>query len=169
MRNTHPGAARDELAHAEFDERCLKVARIELVLAGARWAPDPPELPKQQPMDSIAATVLDITRWTSVDSESVEATYRWLFGGEAAFVAGAELRLEAELRMLDNPALREVRLPHTDTGGMVLVTREKILEHADDYHRMVEVAPIGMRRSCYGGTQANVSTPTTILSGELFR
>ncbi len=162
VRNTHPGAARDELAQimaaqlremadggdptaqtlldAEFDERRLKVARIELVLAGARWAPDPPELLKQQRMDSIAATVLEITRWTSVDTETVEAIYGWLFGDEALFVVGAEMRLEAGLQMLENPALREVRVPHPDTGEMVLVTRQEMPEHGEAAHRVLEAA-----------------------------
>ncbi len=32
---------------AEFNEFELKLASIKIALAGARWAPDPPELPKQ--------------------------------------------------------------------------------------------------------------------------
>jgi RHS repeat-associated protein len=83
-------------------------------------------------MDAIAATVIELTGWTSVPSETVGAVYRWLFGDEALFVVGTEMRLEA--------GLRELRVSHPETGELVLVTREEILEHADDGRRMLEAA-----------------------------
>jgi hypothetical protein len=91
-------------------------------------------------MDSIAATVLELTGWTSVDSETVGAIYRWLFGDEAAFLAGTELRVEAGLQMLDNHDPSPVRVPHPDTGEMILVTRDEILEHAKDDARVLDAA-----------------------------
>jgi hypothetical protein len=51
-------------------------------------------LPKQQRQDAIAAMVLQLTAWTSVPADTAEAIYRWLFGDEALFVAGTEMRLE---------------------------------------------------------------------------
>ncbi len=86
-------------------------------------------------MDAIAITVLKLTGWTSVDAETVNAVYRWLFGDEALFVAGMEMRLEAGLQMLENPALREVRVPHPHAGEPVLITREEIREHGAADHR----------------------------------
>jgi hypothetical protein len=50
-------------------------------------------------------------------------------------------------------ALREVRMPHLDTGEMVLVTREELLEHADADHRVLE-PPSATRRGGRGGTGA---------------
>jgi len=50
------------------------------------------------------------------------------------------LRLEAGLRIVGNPALREVRVPHPETGEMVLVTRDDILQHADDNGRVLDAA-----------------------------
>ena len=89
-------------------------------------------------MDAIAATVLELTGWTSVDSETVGAIYRWLFGDEALFLAATEMRVEASLRILKNPDLREVRVPHPETGELVLVTREEILEHTEADGRVLE-------------------------------
>jgi hypothetical protein len=63
-------------------------------------------------MDSIAATVLELNGRTSVDSSTVGAVYRWLFGAEAAFVVDTEIRVEASLRILENPDLRDVHVPH---------------------------------------------------------
>ena len=42
-------------------------------------------------------SVSTLTAWTSVASETFDAIYRWLFGNEALFVAGAEMRVEAGL------------------------------------------------------------------------
>ncbi len=47
------------------------------------------------------------------------------------------MRVEAGLPILENPRLREVRVPHPDTGEMVLVTREEIREHAEADHRVL--------------------------------
>jgi hypothetical protein len=126
----------------------LNLARISLALAGALSAPDPPQLPKQQRMDSIAATVLELTGWTSVDSETVGTIYRWLFGDEAALVVDTRVRVEASLHILENPDLREVEVPHPETSEMVLVTRDDILEHADNDGRVLEAA------GCYEAKQA---------------
>ena len=127
--------AGDETARAAMEapanEVFLNLARISLALAGAAWVPDPPAVPKQQRIDSIAATVLELTGWTSVDSETVGAIYRWLSGDEALFVASTEMRVEAGRRMFDNQDPSPVRVPHPNTGEVVLVTREEILEHAD--------------------------------------
>jgi hypothetical protein len=41
---------------------------------------------------------------------------------------------------VENPGLREVRVSHPETGELVLVTREEILEHGDDDRRMLEAA-----------------------------
>ncbi len=51
-------------------------------------------------MDANAATVVDLIGWTSVPDVTVSAIYRWLFGDEALFVLGTELRVEAGLRRL---------------------------------------------------------------------
>lgn len=153
MRNEHPGVPLDELSaimadrlrdmadggnatakamlEVEADLVGLNMARIALALVGAPWAPDPPAVPKQQRIDSIAATVPELTGWSSVDAETIGAVYRWLFGDEALFMLGAEMRVEASLRILENPDLREVRLRHPETGELVLVTREDILEHTE--------------------------------------
>ena len=162
MRVAHPGAALDELTRimadrlqemadggdatakdmleAEVRGHLLNLARISLALVGGLTAPDPAAIPKQQRTDSIAATVLELTGWTSVDSETVDAIYRWLFGDEAAFVAGTEMRVEAGLRMLDNDDPGPVRVPHPETGETVVVTREEILEHAEDDGRVLAAA-----------------------------
>jgi hypothetical protein len=47
---------------------------------------------------------------------------------------------EAGLGILENAGLREVRVSHPDTGEMVLVTREEILEHAGADRRALEAA-----------------------------
>jgi hypothetical protein len=59
-----------------FQEFCANLARTIIALEGAPWVPTPPTIPKQQRIDSIAATVLELTGWTSVDSETTEAIYR---------------------------------------------------------------------------------------------
>jgi hypothetical protein len=170
LRNAHPGAARGEVGRimvarlremadagdataeavlrAEVEEFGLKLARVSLALAGALSVPDPPAVPKQQRQDAIAATVLKLTGWTSVDSETVGAIYRWLFGDEALFVLGTEMRVEAGLRMLENHDPRPVRVLHPDTGELVLVTREEIIEHAAADGRVLEAA------HSYSGRQA---------------
>jgi hypothetical protein len=162
VRSEHPGMPLDELApimagrlremaddgdatakallDAEAGEVVLTLAQIEIALAGARWAPHPPELPKQQRMDAIAATVLKLTGCRSVPDKTVEVVYRWLFGDEALFVAGMEMRLEAGLRILENRGLRETRVPHPETGELVLVTRKEIREHGEADHRVLEAA-----------------------------
>jgi hypothetical protein len=136
--------AGDETAKAMMDAQLngflLATARTIIALEGAPWVSEPPTIPKQQRIDSIAATVLGLTGWTSVDSETTEAIYRWLFGDEALFVAGMEMRVEASLRILENPDLREVHVPHPDTGESVLVTRDDLLEHADEDGRVLEAA-----------------------------
>ncbi len=143
-RLTEMAEAGDETAkavvEAPVNEFLLAIARTIIALEGAPWVPEPPTIPKQQRMDAIAATVLELTGWSSVPDETVEAIYRWLFGDEALFVAGTELRLEAGLRILENPALREVHVPHPDTGEMVLVTRQEIREHGEADHRVLEAA-----------------------------
>jgi hypothetical protein len=77
VRSAHPDATTDQLAatmadrlqemadggdatatamlKAEVDGAFLNMARVSLALAGALWAPDPPAVPKQQRIDSIAA------------------------------------------------------------------------------------------------------------------
>jgi hypothetical protein len=75
-----------------------------------------------------------------VPHTTVEAIYRWLFGDEAAFLAGAEMRVEAVQRILESPTLREVGVPHPDTGDTVIVTGEQILEHAEADLRVMEGA-----------------------------
>jgi hypothetical protein len=37
------------------------------------------------------------------------------------------MRVEASLRILENPDLREVRVPHPETSEPVVVSREEIL------------------------------------------
>jgi hypothetical protein len=143
-RLTEMAEAGDETARAVMQapvmEFGLNLARISLALAGALSAPDPPTIPKQHRKDAIAATVLELTGWTSVDDEMVEAIYRWLFGDEAAFLVDADIRMEASLRILENPDLREVHVPHPETNEMVLVTRDDILEHTDNDGRVLEAA-----------------------------
>ncbi len=53
---------------------------------------------------------------------------------------GTDVHLEAGLRMLENPALREVSMPHPDAGELVLVTREEILQHSEADHQVLEAA-----------------------------
>jgi hypothetical protein len=136
--------AGDETARAAMEapvmELCLNLARVSLALAGALSVPDPPAIPKPHRMDSIAATVLELTGWTSVGDQMVEVIYCWLFGDEALFLASAEMRVEASLRILENPDLREVRVPHPDTCEPVLITRDDILEHTDVDGRVLEAA-----------------------------
>ncbi len=136
--------AGDKTAEAVMDAPLnvflLAMARTTIALEGAPWVPEAPTVPKQQRMDSIAATVLERTGWTSVTNEAVEVIYRWLFGDEALFVAGMEMRLEAGLQMLENPALREVHVPHPDTGEFMVVTRQEIREHGEADHRVLEAA-----------------------------
>ena len=50
------------------------------------------------------------------------------------------MRVEAGLRMLENHDPRPVRVPHPDTGELVLVTREEIIEHAEADGRVLEAA-----------------------------
>ncbi len=64
--------------------------------------------------------------------------YRWLFGDEALFLAGMEMRVEAGLQMLDNHDPSPVHVPHPETGELVLVTREEILEHAEADSRVLD-------------------------------
>jgi hypothetical protein len=109
------GATAKAMLEAEVRGHLLNLARISLALAGGLTAPDPPAVPKPARFDAIAATMLKLTGWTSVADGTVEAIYRWLFGDVAAFVAGMEMRLEAGLRILEDPTLREVHLPHPDT------------------------------------------------------
>ena len=52
---------------------------------------------------------------------------------------GAEMRLDAGLRMLDNHDPSPVRVPH-QTGDPVPVTREEILEHAEEDGRVLDAA-----------------------------
>ena len=165
VRNAHPGTPTDEMAaimasrlqemadggdtaakallEAEVDGAFLNMARISLALAGGLTAPDPPAVPRQERQDTIASTVLRLTGWTSMDEEPVQAIYRWLFGDEAAFVAESKMRVEAGLHMLENRDPRPVRVPHPDTGELVLVTREEIIKHAEADGR----PPSGTRRS----------------------
>lgn len=160
VRSEHPGASLDQLAEAmagrlqgvanggdatakalqkaEVHDVVMKLVQVEMALAGTRWVPMPPTVPKQQRIDSIAATVLELTGWTSVDSETVDAIYRWLFGDEALFVAGTEMRVQAGRRMFDNQDPSPVHVPHPDTGDLVLVTREEILEHANADRRVLD-------------------------------
>ncbi len=42
--------------------------------------------------------------------------------------------------MLENARLRKVYVPHPDTGESVLVTHEKVREHAEADHRVLEAA-----------------------------
>ncbi|TMC09175.1 MAG: hypothetical protein E6J41_11200 [Chloroflexi bacterium] len=162
VRNAHPGAALDELTtimadrlqkmadsgdvtakamlEAEVREHFLNLTRIALALAGGLTAPDPPAVPEQARQDAIASTVIRLTGWASVPNATVEAIYRWLFADESAFLASAEMRVEAVQRILENPTLREVSLPHPDTGDTVLVTCEEILEHAEADLRVMEAA-----------------------------
>ena len=162
VRNGHPGAPLDQLAatmtgrlqgmvdgedatakallNAAVEEEFLKIAQIEIALAGARWAPHPPAVAKQERQDAIASTVLELTGWESVDDETVQVIYRWLFGDEALFVARTEMRVAAGLQMLEAHDPRPVRVPHPDTGELVLVTREEIIEHAEADGRVLEAA-----------------------------
>ena len=70
----------------------------------------------------------------------VGTIYRWLFGDEALFVLGTEMRVEAGLRMLDSHDPSPVRVPHPVAGELVLITREEILEHAEADHGVLEAA-----------------------------
>jgi hypothetical protein len=81
-----------------------------------------------------------LTGWASVVDETVQAIYRWLYGDEAAFVAATEMRVEAGLHMLENHDSRPVHVPHPDTGELVPVTREEIIEHAEADGRVLEAA-----------------------------
>jgi hypothetical protein len=161
-RNAHPAAPLDQSAatmagrlremaasgdptasamlDAEVNEAGMNLARVAIALGGARWAPDLPELPKQQRIDAIAATVLELTGWRSVPDQTVQAIYRCLFGDEALFTLGTEMRVEAGLRILEEPGLRQVAVPHPETGEMVLVTLEEILEHGDANHWVLAAA-----------------------------
>lgn len=114
--------------------------RVQIALMGTRWHPTPPVMPKQQRIDAIASTVLALTGWPSVADDTVQAVYRWLFGDEALFLIGTEMRVEAGRRMLESRDLRPVRVPYPDTGELVLVTREEIIEHADADGRVLEAA-----------------------------
>jgi hypothetical protein len=51
---------------------------------------------------------------------------------------GTEMRVEASLRILENPDLREVHVPHRETSEPVLVSREEILEHTEVDGRVLE-------------------------------
>jgi hypothetical protein len=61
----------EAVMEAQLDQFLLAIARTIIALEGAPWVPEPPAIPKQQRMDSIAATVLELTSWTSVDSKTV--------------------------------------------------------------------------------------------------
>jgi hypothetical protein len=140
------------MLEAEVREEMLNLARISLALAGGLTAPDPPAVPKQQRIDAIVATVNELTGWTSVPHATIEAIYRWLFGDEAAFLAGAEIRVEAVQRILENRTLHDVSVPHPDTGDLVPVTREEILEHAEADHRgLVAAERYAVRQAAWHG------------------
>jgi hypothetical protein len=128
------------MLEGEVREHFLNLTRIALALAGGLTAPDPPAVPEQARQDAIGSTVLELTGWASVPHTTVEAIYDWLFADEAAFLAGAEMRIEAVQRILENPTLREVSVPHPNTGDMVLVTREEILAQAEADLRVMEAA-----------------------------
>lgn len=101
----------------------------------------------------MASTVLELTGWTPVRCEGVEAIYRWLFGDDALFVLWTEMRLEAGLHMVENRGLREVRVPHSDAGELALVTREGIRETEMPTTGCWK-PPSGTRRSRRGGMGA---------------
>jgi hypothetical protein len=128
------------LLEAEVREDVLNLAHISLGLAGALSVPDPPAVPKPARLRAIAATVVELTGWTSVPFDTVATVYLWLFGDEALYLMGTEMRVEAGLQMLENRQLREVRVTHPGTGELVLVTWEEILKHADDDRRALEAA-----------------------------
>jgi hypothetical protein len=162
VRNAHRGTPTDELAaimaarlremadggdatakamlEAEVHGHVLNLARISLALAGALTAPDPPAVPKPARLRAIASTVAEVAARTSVPFDTVAVVYLWLFGDEALYLMGTDMRVEAGLQMLENRQLREVRVTHPGTGELVLVTREEILKHADDDRRVLEAA-----------------------------
>lgn len=162
VRNAYPGAPTDELAgimaarlqemadggdatakallEADVREHVMDLVRISLALVGGLVAPDPPAVPKRQRIDAIASTVLQLTGWSSVVDDTVQAVYRWLFGDEALFLIGTEMRVEAGKRILEDPRLGEVHVPHPETGELVLVTRAEIREHGADDLRVLEAA-----------------------------
>ena len=178
VRNAHPGAPLDELTmlmadrlqemadggdatakdmlEAEVRGHLLNLARISLALVGGLTAPDRPAVPKPARLDGIAASVQELTGWTSVPFDPVATIYLWLFGDEALYLMGTDMRVEAGLQMLENRDLREVRVTHPGTGEVVLVTWEEILKHADDDRRALEAAQRyaearGQRRVVTGG------------------
>jgi hypothetical protein len=106
-------------------------ARVQIALMGTRWHPSPPVVPKQARKDAIASTVLELTGWQAVPEETVEAIYCWLFGDEARYMHGAELRMAAGQRIMANPRLGAVQLVDPRIGKPVLVTREEIRDHAE--------------------------------------
>jgi hypothetical protein len=75
-----------------------------------------------------------------VSEEAVQAIHRWLFGDEAEFLAGIEMRLEAGARMVERGDLTDFGVVHPDTGELVLITREDILKHAEADDRALEPA-----------------------------
>jgi hypothetical protein len=115
-------------------------ARTAIAMHGARWVPEAPEFPKEQRKEAIASTVLRLTGWPSVDAAVVQAIYLWLFGDEALFIAGAEMRLEAGMRMIEYGDLCDVQVVHPDTGELVVVTRDDILAHAEADQPVLEAA-----------------------------
>src|SRR5689334_21887229 len=124
VRSDHPGTSMDELAaimadrlptmaegghatakamlDAEVREDVLNLVRISLALVGGLTAPDPPAIAKQQRIDAIAATVLELTGWPSEDDGTIQAVYRWLFGDEAQFLIGTEVRVAAGQSILED-------------------------------------------------------------------
>lgn len=63
--------------------------------------------------------------------QTVEAVYWWLFGDEARYIHGADLRIAAGTRILENPRLGAVQIVDPKIGKPVLVWREEIRDHAE--------------------------------------
>jgi hypothetical protein len=133
-------ATAKEVTESLIHDIATALARTAIALHGARWVPAAPEFPKEQRKDAIASIVLRLTGWPSVDDATVEAIYRWLFGDEALYLIGTEMRLEAGQRILRDPALQAVEVAHPDTGELVFITRDEIREHGADDLRVLEAA-----------------------------
>jgi hypothetical protein len=133
-------ATAEAMLEAEVRGHVLNLARISLALVGGLTEPDPPAVPKQARVDAIASTVLELTGWPSVVDETVQTIYRWLYGDEALFLIGTEMRVEAGQGILEDPRLHEVYVPHPETGEPVLVTPSEIREHGADDLRVLEAA-----------------------------
>src|SRR5215831_7191536 len=110
------------VTEALIHDFAMAMARTAIAMHGARWVPIPPEVPKQQRIDAIASTVLTLTGWPSVDDETVQSIYRWLFGDEAEFLTRMEMRLEAGTRMIERGDVRDVEVAQPETGELGLVT-----------------------------------------------